>query len=94
MINLYELYPDLKKFDSFILRYTIKDIDGNTVKAYARDDLQSGWEDITEAVLKQEEIKRIELELRKLELRERLAKHNVEENNADLQGCNEPEVDF
>lgn len=80
MKNFYELYPDLKQYDSFMLKYTVKDADGNIIKAYKRDDINSEWQDVTESFHREQEIKKLELELKKLELKERLMKRNVEEN--------------
>lgn len=82
--DFYEKYPDLKQFDNFIKTYSYRDIDGNLICKYEREDVNDDWKDVTEEAKLEEKIIKLQAEQRKLELKARLSEKKDGKNDFNI----------
>lgn len=71
MQDFYKLHPDLQQYDN-IIKYTSKDIDGNILEYWERENPNSPWVNYTERQRLTERIARQKAEILRLEMLKRL----------------------
>ena len=82
--DFYKMYSDLKQFDSFMKTYSYRDIDGNLICKYEREDVNDDWKDVTEEAKLEEKIIKLQAEQRKLELKARLNEKKDGKNDFNI----------